>query len=156
VASKERYWLVLIWMAAACRLRARSSARSSRSPTVVVLTVDLRRQTLGIHRALPLHPRQGRASRLGLDNPYSLLVDVDQVIRPAMTPSHDDLTDRDSLSCEEVEVPAVLHNPANFAELAVNQDPGTLFSGEALLVSHAFFPLTITASHYRGRTHSVD
>jgi hypothetical protein len=94
------------------------------------LEADLRRQTLGIHRALPLHPRQGGASRFGLDNPDGFLVNIDQVVRPAMTLGHDDLTDRYSLPSEEVKFPAVLHHPASVGELAVNQNPSTLFSDQ--------------------------
>jgi hypothetical protein len=38
-----------------------------------------------------------------------------------MTLSHDDLTDRDTLAGEEVEVLPVLHHPASVGELAVNR-----------------------------------
>ena len=56
------------------------------------------------------------------------------------------LASRDALAGEEVEAPAVLHHPASVGKLAVNQDPGTLFSGEPLLVGHSPFCLPAMAS----------
>lgn len=52
---------------------------------------------------------------------------------------------------------SVLHYPACSGELAVNQDPGPLLSGQPLLVGHSIFPQATMASHYRGtpRQHGV-
>jgi hypothetical protein len=115
------------------------------------LETNIGRQPLGIHCALPLHPRQRRAGRLGLDHPDRQLVHIQQVVRAAIALGHDHLADRDPLTGKEIEVLPVLDHPAGVSELAVDQHTGTLFSGETILVHHLPSPLPTTPSHYRRR-----
>jgi len=93
---------------------------------------DRGRQTLGIHGRLPLHPGQARARRLGLDDANGLLVDVEQVVRPAMPFLHDDLATGHALRGKEVEVLLVLHRPPGVSKLAVDEHARTLLRRQPL------------------------
>lgn len=101
------------------------------------LEPDLGRQPLGIHRALPLNPRQGRPRRLGLDDPDSLLIDIQQVVSATMTRRHDNLANRHTPARKEVEAPAILDHPASIGQLPVDQNPGALLSRQTIVVRHS-------------------
>jgi hypothetical protein len=77
-------------------------------------------EALGVRRGLPLHTRQGSALRLGLDHPDDPLVDVEQVVGATMACRHGRLAACHTLSCKQVEGPAVLHRPAGVGELPVD------------------------------------
>ena len=75
------------------------------------------------------------ADRFGLDDADGVLVDVEQVVRPAVALCHDDLTDRDPRAGDEVQALPVLHHPAGIVELPVNQDAGRDCSAASWLSS---------------------
>jgi hypothetical protein len=93
-----------------------------------------RRKAIGVHRRLPLHPRQWRALRLALDNADYPLFHVQQVVNPAVALRHDRLANGDTRSGEKIQVGAVLHVSAGVAELPVDQNPRPLLSLKANLV----------------------
>jgi hypothetical protein len=90
------------------------------------LQPDLGGQALGVAGRLPFHARQRHTFRLGLDHPGRALLDVQQVVDPAMAWRQHHLTHRHAGTGEQVHVFAVLHSPAGGAQLAVDQHPGAL------------------------------
>ena len=83
----------------------------------------IRRQPLGVHRALPLHARQWRSFRLGLDHADGGLVDVEHVVHPPVAGFQRHLANGDALGGKEVHRLLVLHRPPGLAELLIDQHP---------------------------------
>ena len=87
-----------------------------------------------VHRRLPLDAGQRRALGLDLDDADHAPVDVEQVVCAAVPGRQDDLADRHARAGEQVELPAVLHEPAGRAELRVDADAGSLLGLQPLAV----------------------
>ncbi len=105
-----------------------------REPAVLGLgrQPDIRRQSFGIHRRLPLDTRQRSAFRLGLDHPDDTLVHVEQVVGSTVCGRHCRLAARNALRGEQVERPAVLHRPTRVGELSVDEHAGARLRSKAV------------------------
>jgi hypothetical protein len=74
-------------------------------------------------------PRPSSATtcgRLRLDHSDHALIDVQQIVRPAVSGRHHGLSDRDPGTGEQVQLGPALHHPASFAQLPVDQYPSAL------------------------------
>ena len=115
-----------------------------RQPAVVGqrLQPHLGPQPVGVLGRLPLHTGQGRALRLRLDHPDDMLVDVEQIIGPAVPSRHHLFADGDSrrgiVASEKVLVLTALDVPTGLGQLTIDLHPRALFRRQPAIVPHAY------------------
>lgn len=72
--------------------------------------------------------------RLGLDHSDDLLVDIQEVVRAAVTLLHHDLATSHALGGEKVQVLLVLDRPAGISKLAIDEHACTLLRRQIRIV----------------------
>src|SRR5205823_3611430 len=68
-------------------------------------------ETLHVLRRLPLHPAEGGARRLCLDDPDCRLIDKEHVVDASVTGQEDELTNRNATTSRQVHALGVLYDP---------------------------------------------
>ena len=85
-------------------------------------------QAGGVLRGLRLDAGEG-AFGLGFDGAHGLAVEVEQVVREAEARLHREFAYGDAATRGQVQIVAVLHQPASRDELRVDSTPRSLFRG---------------------------